>query len=438
MSRSLRCVAPPRSRILVLTRDPTTSRLGGNAIRAVGLSRVLATRADVTLASPGGDPGVDGVAHVEWAPARPRTIAAAVGAADTILSAPQDPATHALLRRSGARLVFDLYDPFPLEVLEAYADAPAFQRRLHETITSDSFVEAMRMGHHFLCASERQRDLWLGAMLALGLLRAETYRADPTLRSRIDVVPLGLVEQPPRPGPGPRERFADAIGPGDEVVVWMGGLWNWVDPLTAVRAMALLSERRQQARLVVVAGPPPDGADGRMARATHDLAGELGLTGGSVLFAERVPYAERGAWLLQANCAISLHVDNVETRFAFRTRLVDYIWANAPIVCTGGDELGGLVERERLGVVTPPGDPDAVATALDAVLERGRGDYAADLERVARDLTWTKVSEPLHRMMELAVPPRMGAAPLAPARPGPPVRALLTRALRCAQRAVIR
>jgi glycosyltransferase involved in cell wall biosynthesis len=428
----------PRPRIVLMTRDPTSRRLGGNAIRATELARALAPHADVSLVSPGDDPQA-GVPHVAWTPARPRSIAAALHGAEMVVTTPQDPSTHALLRRSGARIVFDLYDPFPLEVLEAYAEAPVVQRRLHETITTDSFVEAMRVGHHFLCASERQRDLWLGAMLALGLLSAGTYRDDPTMRSRLAVVPLGLPESPPVPGPGPREYFEGAIEPGDELIVWLGGLWNWVDPVTAVRAMELLRVRRPQAKLVVIAPPVSAGPGGETARATHALAGELGLSGSTVLFTdERIPYLDRGAWLLQADCGISLHADHLETRFSFRTRLLDYLWGRLPIVCTGGDDLGDLVGREGLGVVTPASDAEAVAAALETVLDRGRGAHAANLERVAQSFTWTKVSEPLRRILALERPARMGEGSLLPARPGPPARALLTRALRAAQRAVNR
>jgi glycosyltransferase involved in cell wall biosynthesis len=425
-----------RQRMLILTRDATSARLGGNAIRATELARVLSDEHDVTLASPGEDPGL-GIPHVRWHPASPGTIAAAVRDASTVLAMPQDPATHALLKRSGARLIFDLYDPYPLEVLEAFADAPLLQRRLQETITGDSFVQALRLGHHFVCASERQRDLWLGAMLALGLLRGDTYREDPTFRERLDVVPIGLSEDAPQAGAGAREHFG--LAAEDEVIVWLGGLWNWVDPLTAVRAMALLRERRPRARLVVIAALPTDGPSASVARGTHQLAGELGLTGTTILFTdERVPYAERGAWLLQGDCGLSLHVDQLETRFAFRTRLLDYFWAGVPVVCTGGDDLGDLVASERLGEVAPPADPEAVARGLEAVLDRGRDAYAPALERVAREFTWSRVSQPLRRMLALERPARLGDAARLPARPGPPARALLIRALRAAQRTVSR
>ena len=50
-------------------------------------------------------------------------------------------------------------------------------------------MDALTVGDHFICAGERQRDLWIGAMLGGGLITPAVYGADPTLRSVIDVVP---------------------------------------------------------------------------------------------------------------------------------------------------------------------------------------------------------------------------------------------------------
>ena len=76
--------------------------------------------------------------------------------------------------------------------------------------------------------------------------------------------------------------------------------------------------------------PPP--RPPREARATAEA---LGLLGSVVLFNDSwVPYEERGAWLNDADCALSLHHDHLETRYAFRTRVLDCFWASLPIVCT--------------------------------------------------------------------------------------------------------
>ena len=91
-----------------------------------------------------------------------------------------------------------------------------------------------------------------------------------------------------------------------------------------------------------------------------------------------VPYAERGAWLAEADVGVSAHLDHLEARFAFRTRILDYLWAGLPVVVTRGDALGELVERERLGrAVAEPGDVDGFAAACARLLGAGRRRGAA-------------------------------------------------------------
>ena len=122
-----------------------------------------------------------------------------------------------------------------------------------------------------------------------------------------------------------------------------------------------------------------------------------------------MPYGARAAWLLEADCAVSTHVEHLETRFAFRTRLLDCLWAGLPIVCTRGDELAERVEREDLGATVPERDPEALAAALERVLDRGRAAHAPALAAAAEDFRWARVAEPLIRWSTAPeLPPRIG------------------------------
>src|SRR6185436_5397570 len=126
------------------------------------------------------------------------------------------------------------------------------------------------------------------------------------------------------------------------------------------------------------------------------LARELGLLGRVVRFNDGwVPYEERGAWLLQADCAVAAHRDHLETRFAHRTRLLDCLWAGLPVVCTRGDELAERISREGLGEAVPVGDPGALAAGLARVLDAGRAAYSERLAAAAGELRWSRVAEPL-------------------------------------------
>jgi len=232
------------------------------------------------------------------------------------------------------------------------------------------------------------------------------HDADPTLGGLLAVVPFGVPDEPPVAGDGPRERFG--LAAEDEVVLWNGGLWDWLDAESVLHAVARLSPERPRLRLVFMGASAAAQARGAEQRA-HALARDLGLLGRVVRFNDGwVPYAQRGAWLLQADCAVSAHHDHLETRFSHRTRLLDCLWAGLPVVCTRGDELAERIEREDLGATVAPEDPAALAAALARVLDRGRGDYAARLAAAGRELRWSRVAEPLARLAAA----REGSEPL--------------------------
>ena len=406
----------PRPRVLVICSDKVGAEMAGPAIRSYEMARALQSHADVTLAGLPGEGDPPGVRTVRYELRDPRALRAPIDGADAVIAQPAWPHIARWLRASRARLIFDAYDPEPFEVLEFLADRPAALRGLVQTLTIDRFLDAFHMGHHISCASDKQRDLWLGAMMASGLVPPSSYDRDPSLLSVIDCVPFGVPSEPPQASgrAGPRQRFP-AIGPEDEIVLWNGGLWSWLDAPTAIRAVHLLAGRRPGVRLVFMGA----GSQGPARRATDDarrLAGELGALDRSVFFNDRwVPYAERGEWLLQANCSVSTHVEHLETRFAFRTRLLDCFWAGVPVVCTTGDELAGLVEHGGLGATVPASRPEAVAGALERVLQRGRGAYAPALAQAAADHHWEITTRPLVRWLTAPqLPPRIGAGQLRP------------------------
>lgn len=426
-------------RVLLVYADPVGATMGGVGIRAVELARVLRDTlgARPTIAAAAWDGTDVGVPVVTYAPHAPRGLAAPLAAADVVIAQPAWPLVLRRLVRSRARLVFDLYDPEVFGTLEHFAGRDPRLRAVMSAFAGDRVRAALRWADHVACANERQRDLWIGAMLGAGLVDPGVYDRDPTLRERVDVVAYGVPAAPPAPvGPPLRERLG--FETDDEIVLWNGGLWSWLDGETAIRAIARLRVRRPRARLVFMgaSNAPPAVRAAERARA---LAIELGQLGDGVTFAETwVPYAERARWLLDANCALSTHVEHLETRFSSRTRLLDCFWAGLPAVCTRGDELAARVARDDLGEAVPPSDPDAVAAALDRVLERGRSAYAEQLANVAADLTWPRVAAPLVRWVAAAdaAPPRRrrhrdgellrtaayraGAGPLAALRMRPP------------------
>ncbi|HLI51589.1 MAG TPA: glycosyltransferase family 4 protein, partial [Thermomicrobiaceae bacterium] len=296
-------------------------------------------------------------------------------------------------------LVVDLYAPQVLENLEYTRIDP---ERGDQVRQDDVYIinRLIALGDFFLCASERQRDFWLGALAFAGRLDPAQLAADPELRSLIDIVPFGMPElDPVRTGDGPRAAFP-AIQPNDPILLWNGGLWNWLDPKTAIRAVALLAARGLPVRLIFMGTKSPVANVAQMvvvddARA---LAAELGVLDRHVFFNDWVDYGERQNWLLEATASLSLHVLNVEARYAFRTRLLDNLWCSLPAIATEGDVLADLIRAEGIGIVVPPSDPVVIADAIEQMLDPETHRAMAErIKSVRTRFTWERVSDPLLR-----------------------------------------
>lgn len=401
--------APPD--VLLVYADRVGGSMRSVGIRMVELARVLREQAGarVTIAAAEHDGADVGCPVVLYEPHAPRALDPHLARADAILAQPAWPLVTRRLARSGARLIFDLYDPEAFGTLEHFRGRGR-TRDLMGRLAVDRLTDALRHGHHHVCANERQRDLWLGALMASGLVTPERYDGDASLRSLIDVVPYGVPSAPPAATPG-AARAQLGLGPDDELILWNGGMWPWLDAATAIHAVARLRERRPRARLVVM-GVSDIGPARQATAEARALAERLGLLGSGVLFNESwVPYEQRASWLLDADCAIATQVEHLETRYASRTRLLDCFWAGLPIVCTHGDELAARVERERLGAAVAPGDVAAVADGLEQVLTRGRAAYADGLAAAAADHAWSRVAQPLLRWLGEPPPARLPRRP---------------------------
>src|SRR5690606_37688017 len=88
--------------------------------------------------------------------------------------------------------------------------------------------------------------------------------------------------------------------------------------------------------------------------------------------------------------------------FSFRTRILDYLWAELPMVVTRGDHFGDLVAREGLGIAVDPEDVEGLADALERVLFDAEFAESAReaIRRVREQYRWKRVLQPLVRFIE--------------------------------------
>jgi hypothetical protein len=393
--------APVVTRVLIITGDPIGAKMAGPAIRAWHMAEALSKDNAVTLVSLAGVETVSApfeIVHVR--PDDDRAMRKLESASDVIVFQGLAMALFDSLRKTNKIIVADIYDPMHLEQLEQGREQGAQQWTKQVSDATDVLNEQLSRGDFFLCASERQRHFYLGQLAALGRVNPANYAADPDLTSLIEVVPFGLNPAFPKATRAVLKDVLPGIGADDKLLLWSGGLYNWFDPKTLIAAVAEISARHDNVRLFFqgTKHPHPGVPEMGIVAESRALARDLGVLDTAVFFnASWVDYAERHNYLREADAGVSTHFAHVETTFSFRTRILDYLWAELPMVVTEGDHFAELVATEHLGVVVPANDVVALAHALEKVLfdEAFISATRANIRRVRADYEWQRVLQPL-------------------------------------------
>lgn len=371
-----------RSRALVLIPGALGGQLSGPEIRAVRLAEALSTEHKVTLMTIRGEAGEQaGMPVIPFS--RPRLIREA-HRHDVIMAATLPPFVLAVKRWLGTIAVSDQYDPVDLEL----GTLGPSGTRARDTAWAARRLQ-LRSADLVLCAGERQR-----AAIESDIASHADGQGPP-----VCIVPFGIDENPATTGGNPIRREFPQIGDEDRIVLWWGSLWRWLDPSTAIRALASIAAEHPEVKLVFTSGPPPDRRNERHAvvEEARTLASELGLLDRNIFFLDKwVPYESRGEYLQDADLGITLHRDLAEAPLAARARYMDYLWAGLPCVLTRGDETAAAFGAGAFAREIEPSSATAVAEAVLGLLEPSANQRARSAgRRLAAEHRWQRVAAPL-------------------------------------------
>ena len=243
--------------VLIISADTVNRNMGGLGVRNWELAQALAENCAVTLAVPNQtDLSAENFQLFPFNLQKDDLNPLATQA-DVIILQGSVLHFHPYLRELGIPLAVDLYIPSLLESLVWHDQddwgswIPAYEEYLRVQ------SELLRAGDFFFCASERQRDYWLGWLHAQKRINPHTYRQDPSLRKLINIVPFGLPEGVPDSPLPMLKGVLPGISDRDRVILWSGGLWDWLDPLTLIRAVAQLQPRYPDLKLFFMGTSPP-------------------------------------------------------------------------------------------------------------------------------------------------------------------------------------
>ena len=362
-------------RILVSTKQHTGRQMASPGIRAYHIARVLAENvpgACVTLATPSaGDMAAD--LPFRTIPCTPASLAAATRANDIVISNRFPLQLLPLLYHK--RVVLDMFSPLVTEWIEV---AKAFVIDARKDSAFDSWsrdlMVQLLMADLILCATGRQRDLYFGMLSSLGRVTPEAYDDDHWLANLLTLAPYGV-----RPGEPQQTRQVlkgvwPGISPSDTVLLWNGGVIDWYDLPTLIRAMHRVSQERSDIKLFFLGTEHPDnppaaekmqGLGGGTVRAALQLCRELDVLDKFVFFNfDWVDYDDTANYLCEADAGVCTYFDNLETRLSFRSRFLDLLWAERPILCTQGDVWADAVTERSLGIAVPERSEQALVEAI--------------------------------------------------------------------------
>lgn len=296
------------------------------------------------------------------------------------------------------KVVLDIFNLNFIEALETLKGTPELYKLVD--LHLELYLLHFSVTDFIVCSNERHRDFWLGVLFKQGLITQQLYSEDSTLKNLIDVVPFGFPNETPQHNKKVLKGVRENIKEDDFVLLWAGGVWDWFDPFSLVKAMAQVAKKAPEVKLFFMSAINPDPA-ARKSKIIDDTITEarnLGLLDKNVFFNyDWVPFAERANYLLEADAGVTTYLETLETRFAIRIRFFDYFWAELPIICTKGDIIADLVEHEPLGITV---EAKSVNQLAEAILElyQNKDFYEKckkNIGKVNKQYTWDKVTKPL-------------------------------------------
>jgi glycosyltransferase involved in cell wall biosynthesis len=142
-------------------------------------------------------------------------------------------------------------------------------------------------------------------------------------------------------------------------VGFLGTLKPWHDVTTLVRAMGLLRHLTPAAHLLIV-------GDGPERERLEDLARSVGIAD-TASFTGAVPHDSVASYVGAFDVA-TVPYGRMRNFYFSPIKLFEYLAAGRPVVAADVGDIGHCVRRGETGLLYPPGDAEALASAISALL----------------------------------------------------------------------
>jgi glycosyltransferase involved in cell wall biosynthesis len=304
------------------------------------------------------------------------------------------------------QLILDAYVPIYVEV-SAREAKDLESDYIHYMADVARYNHVLKRGDYFLCASQTQKIYYTGVLSALGIINPRSYRED-----RLIIAPFGIHNLPAKATHNPYKKLG--IKDSDFLVIWFGGLYPWFKVDEFLDAIKELSAN-QKIKFVIVGGknpfnPNPDLArqyDKAVAFAKKEKIINKGLS-----FVDWVDFEDRINWYKRANVVISINNPGEENTFSWRTRVMDYVWGELPILTNGGDPLSEQLLEANAAVRLEALSSKSIVTAINNMIEHpdATEQTKRSLIKLKETYYWDKLVAPINSVITQGLKPSMDEA----------------------------
>lgn len=251
-------------------------------------------------------------------------------------------------------------------------------------------LSALLSGDRFSVASTPQKYVLIGQLASVGRLNQFTAGQD-----LVYVLPNSSRVMAERPSHDRRVVKGSLIPVDSFMVLWAGGYNTWTDPATLFQGLELAMRQDPSIYFVSVGGEIP-GHDNVTFNRFRALC-EASELRSHFQFLGWVSPDDMPNYYGQADAAINVDLPCYEAEIGTRTRLVDWVLYDVPIVTTACCEPARILEEHGLIESFQPGCPSGLAAAILRI----KADHLGAKERARRA---HKLFDELYREEETFAP----------------------------------
>ncbi len=281
-------------------------------------------------------------------------------------------------------LVTDNYIPISVEVAARRSEHP--DENVNFLRLQRSSQEATRRADYILYASESQRNYYVGYLAGINKLNPTTYDELP---KRMFCIPYGVdPEEKPESTPPV---------PDHPTLLWYGAFYSWFDMEGLIKSLMILKKELPGFRLIIAGAKNPYNKDPGILAHYEKTMKKLEPLNDVIELVPWGAFDERFDTYAKGSAIITWNHEGLENEYAWRTRLMDFILAERPIITNGGDPLGeDLIEK---GIAFRSSTDTIKETFLNILTNPPK---KTEYRNVAKDYSWYTLTEQLAKHLDHA------------------------------------